>query len=73
MLLQQECCYQYVLCCGLNLIGSSLFGERIYQQGIAQLTGGPRYLRSNVLIREDAKGAPFVDVNAKAALSSQLF
>ena len=26
------------------------------QQAIAQLTGDPRYLRFNVLIREDAKG-----------------
>ena len=47
------------------------------QQAIAQLTGDPRYLRFNVLIREDAKGLPFTDVitdvNAKAALSPQLF
>ena len=43
------------------------------QQAIAQLTGDPRYLRFNVLIREDAKGSPFTDVNAKAALSPQLF
>ena len=43
------------------------------QQAIAQLTGDSRYLRFNVLIREDAKGLPFTDVNAKAALSPQLF
>ena len=34
------------------------------QQSIAQLTGDPRYLRFNVLIREDAKGLPFTYVNA---------
>ena len=38
-----------------------------------QLIGDPRYQRFNVLIREDAKGSPFTDVNAKAALSPQLF
>ena len=43
------------------------------QQAIAQLIGDPRYLRFNVLIREDAKGSPFTDVNAKAAFSPQLF
>ena len=43
------------------------------QQAVAQLIGDLRYLRFNVLIREDAKGSPFTDVNAKAALSSQLF
>ena len=43
------------------------------QQAIAQWTGGPRYLQFNVLTREDAKGLPFTDVNAKAALSPYLF
>ena len=43
------------------------------QQAIAQLIGDPRYLRFNVLIREDAKGSPFTDVDAKAALPPQLF
>ena len=43
------------------------------QQANAQLIGDPRYLRFNVLIREDAKGSPFTDVNTKAALSPQLF
>ena len=43
------------------------------QQAIAQLIEDLRYLRFNVLIREDAKGSPFTDVNAKAALSPQLF
>ena len=56
------------------LLGFSLMGERgLTQQAIAQLTGDPRYLRFNVLIREDAKGLPFTDVNAKAVLSPQLF
>ena len=40
---------------------------------IAQLTGDPGYLRFNVLIREDAKGLSFTDVNVKTALSPQLF
>ena len=43
------------------------------QQAIAQLIGDPRYLRFNVLIREDAKSLPFTDVNVKATLSPQLF
>ena len=30
------------------------------QQAIAQLIGDPRFLRFNVLIREDAKGLPFL-------------
>jgi hypothetical protein len=32
-----------------------IYVERIFQQAIAQLIGDPRYLRFNVLIREDAK------------------
>ena len=40
------------------------------QQANAQLTRDPRYLRFNVLIREDAKGLPFIDVKVKAALLS---
>jgi hypothetical protein len=47
----------------------SLIGERISQKAIAQLIGDPRYLRFNVLIREDAKVEPFTDVNVKVALS----
>ena len=45
------------------------------QQAIAQLIGDPRYVRFNVLIRQDAIGLPFTitDVNVKAALSPQLF
>ena len=43
------------------------------QQATAQLMGDPRYLRFNVLIREDVKGLLFTDVNAKAALSPPLF
>jgi hypothetical protein len=39
----------------LSLLSSSLIGERISQQAIAQLIVDPRYLRFNVLIREDAK------------------
>ena len=42
------------------------------QQATAQLIGDPRYLRLNVLVREDAKGLPFTDVNVKSALSPQL-
>jgi hypothetical protein len=38
-----------------SLLSFSLIGERISQQAIAQLIGDPRYLRFNVLIREDAK------------------
>ena len=38
-----------------------------------QLPGDPRYLRFNVFIREDTKGLPFTDIDAKAALSPQLF
>ena len=45
----------------------------LIQQAIAQLIGDPRYLRFKVLIREDAKGSPFTDVNAKAVLSPHLF
>ena len=37
------------------LLSSSLVGERISRQAIAQLIGDPRYLRCNVLIREGAK------------------
>ena len=47
--------------------------SRLTHQAVAQLIGDPRYLRFNVLIREDAKGSPFTDVNAKTALSPQLF
>ena len=39
------------------------------QLAIAQLTEDPRYLRFNVLIREDAEGSPYNNVNAKEALS----
>ena len=39
----------------LCLSSVSLIGERISQQAIAQLIGDPKYLRFNVLIREDAK------------------
>ena len=39
------------------LLDSSLLGERIYPTGYnAQLTGDLRYLRFNVVIRDDAKG-----------------
>ena len=55
------------------LLSFSLIRERISQQAIAQLIGDPRYLRFNVLIREDAKVEPFTDVNVKVALSPQLF
>ena len=48
--------------------------SRLTQQAIAQLIGDPKvYLWFNVLIREDAKGSPFTDVNAKAALSPKLY
>ena len=40
--------------------------------GIALLIGDPRYLRFNVLIREDAEGLPFANVNAKTVLFAQL-
>ena len=47
--------------------------SRFTQQAIAQLIGDPRYLRFNVLTREDEKGLPFTDVDAKADLSPRLF
>ena len=43
------------------------------QQATAQLVGDLRYLRFNVLIREDANSLPFTNVDAEAALSPQLF
>ena len=39
------------------------------QQATPELIEDPRYLRFNVLIGENAKGLPFTDVDAKAALS----
>ena len=59
----------------LVLFCSSLLGERINPTGYCPIDRGSEDLRFNVLIREDAKGSPFTDVmiNAKAALSSQLF
>ena len=44
-----------LFCLFVCLLSFSLIGERISQQAIAQLIGDPRYLRFNVLIREDAK------------------
>ena len=55
------------------LFCSSLLGERINPTGYCPIDRGSENLRFNVLIREDAKGSPFTDVNAKAALSSHYF
>jgi hypothetical protein len=46
---ERHCCYFKCL------LSFSFIGERISQKAIAQLIGDPRYLRFNVLIREDAK------------------
>ena len=53
----------------MSLIRSLLLGERIYPTGYYPIDRGPYH----VLIREDAKGLSFTDVNVKAALSPQLF
>ena len=58
--------------CGFNSAPHS-WVSGFTQQAIVQLIGDMRYLQFNVLIREDAKGLPFTDVDAKAALSPQLF
>lgn len=56
---------------------------RIYPTGIVQLIGGSEvlyqltftllYQRLNVLIRENEKGLPFIDDNAKAAFRLNYF
>ena len=56
-----------------ELFCSSLLGEWINPTGYCPIDRGSEDLRFNVLIREDAKGSPCTDVNAKATLSSQLF
>ena len=47
--------------------------SRYTQQAIVQLTGDPRHPRFNVLIRKDARGLLFTDINVRAALSPQLY
>ena len=57
----------------IDLIVFSLVGERIFPTGYCPIDRESEGLRFNVVIREDAKVSPFIDVIVKAALSTHLF